>query len=173
MSMLKFFLRRVGPALTNPISSRCSRRSRPAALLKALLSAAALSAGSAWSDAYYMAGGGEADYEGGSDTVYHFGVGLGLSDRLNIELKYVDYGSVEGQGDAGLVYSLMSEWPFSNSNEAALIVEIGGDGTDPFLAAGILFHLSSSLALTAEYEIHEIDDYEFSAIVISARFTNF
>ena len=140
----------------------------------AALALAALAASPALSDAYYIGGGGEADYDGGSDTIYRFGVGLGLTDLVNLEIKYSDYGNVDGQGDDGIVYSAVTEWAFSGSEEASLVVEIGADsGSDLFLGAGVMFKVSSSISVLAQYEIHEIDDYEFSAIVISARLFSF
>ena len=145
------------------------------------LCAAALAALASWhapsaraADAYYTGGSGEADYTGGSDAMYHFGVGLGMTDRVNLEIKYVDYGMVDEQGDDGLVFSLVSEWPFNDKKEAALIVELGADsGGDPFFGVGVLFQVSPSIAVTAEYEVHEIDDHEFSTVVVSARLLSF
>ena len=101
-------------------------------------------------------------------------MGLGLTDLVNLEIKYSDYGGVDGQGDDGIVYSAVTEWSFSGSDEASLVVEIGADsGSDLFLGAGVMFKVSSSISVLAQYEIHEIDDYEFSAIVISARLFSF
>ncbi len=114
----------------------------------------------AWGNTFFILGYGTSDFNNaGDDSAYLYGLGLEMTDILQIEITRANYGQVRKDSAivGGTVYSygLASSINLKRQNKARIVFRAGlDDGEDLYYGAGIVFNLASGSGISVDYQIH-------------------